>query len=137
MQGPPQSIELAHGYTYSGHPLAVAAAHATLDLMAAEGLAARAKANEAAFADAMMRLRQARHVVDIRPIGLMCGIDLAPDPAALGRRGLALTEAAFRAHDLYIRVGGDTAIVAPPLVMEPAGFDDIANRLTAALDGID
>jgi beta-alanine--pyruvate transaminase len=137
MQGPPHAIELAHGYTYSGHPLAVAAAHATLDLTAAEGLANRAQTNEAAFADAMMRLRQSRHVVDIRPIGLMCGIDLAPDPAAPGRRGLALTEAAFRHHDLYIRVGGDTAIVAPPLVMEPAGFDDIASRLTAALEELD
>ena len=71
-------MELFHGYTYSGHPLAVAAGLATLDIYKDEGLFERARALEPKFADAMMSLKGLPNVVDIRPIGLMCGIDLEP-----------------------------------------------------------
>ncbi|HEX6609975.1 MAG TPA: aspartate aminotransferase family protein, partial [Hyphomicrobiaceae bacterium] len=78
MNGPEHMVELFHGYTYSGHPLAVAAGLATLDIYKDEGLFERAKALEGKFADAMMSLRSKPNVVDIRPIGLLCGIDLEP-----------------------------------------------------------
>ncbi len=82
MQGPEYLIELFHGYTYSGHPLAVAAGVATLELYKKEGLFERARSLEGKFADAMMSLKGLPNVADIRPIGLMCGIDLDPIPGS-------------------------------------------------------
>ena len=76
MQGPENQIELFHGFTYSGHPLCVAAGLATLDVYRDERLFERAAATEPMFAEIMMGLKSARHVADIRTIGLMCGIDL-------------------------------------------------------------
>src|SRR5258706_2870025 len=87
MQGPEHIIELFHGYTYSGHPLAVAAGVATLNLYKDEGLFEKAKAGEARFAEAMMSLKGLPSVADIRPIGLLAGIDLDPVPGKPGVRG--------------------------------------------------
>jgi beta-alanine--pyruvate transaminase len=123
MTGPDHAIELFHGYTYSGHPLGVAAALATLDVYRDEGLFERARGLEAEFAELMLSLKGEPGVEDIRPVGLMCGIDIAPLAGAPGKRGLAITEHAFRKLDMYIRVGGDTIIVAPPLI---ATSDDLA-----------
>ena len=78
MTGPEHLVELFHGYTYSGHPLAVAAGLATLDIYRDEGLFERARKLEPLFADAMMSLKGEPNVADIRPIGLLCGIDLEP-----------------------------------------------------------
>ena len=136
MSGPEHVIELFHGYTYSGHPLAVAAALATLDVYRDEALFARARALEAPFAAAMMGLRGAPGVLDIRPIGLMCGIDLAGIDGVPGKLGLQATERAFHDLDLYIRVAGATLVVAPPLIIDEAGIGDLAGRvgqLAAAL----
>ncbi len=129
MTGPEHAIELFHGYTYSGHPLAVAAGLATLDLYRDEGLFARARALEARFARAMMGLREAPGVLDIRPIGLMCGIDLAGIEGAPGKLGLQATERAFHDLDLYVRVAGDTLVVAPPLIIDEAGVSELAGRV--------
>ena len=107
MDGPEHLPELFHGFTYSGHPLATAAALASLDVYRDEGLYERATANEAAFADLMLSLKEAPGVLDIRPIGMMCGIDLAPAGGAVGKRGYQIMERAYHDHDLYIRVGGD------------------------------
>jgi beta-alanine--pyruvate transaminase len=123
MTGPDHAIELFHGYTYSGHPLGVAAALATLDVYRDEGLFERARGLEPEFAELMLSLKGEPGVEDIRPVGLMCGIDIAPLAGAPGKRGLAITEHAFRKLDMFIRVGGDTIIVAPPLI---ATSDDLA-----------
>jgi len=76
MTGPEHMVELFHGYTYSGHPLAAAAGLATLDIYKDEGLFERAQKLEAPFGDAMHSLKGEPNVVDIRTVGLLCGIDL-------------------------------------------------------------
>jgi beta-alanine--pyruvate transaminase len=108
MQGPEHVPELAHGFTYSGHPLGIAAASAALDLYREEGLFERARALEPVFADAVQSLKGKPHVRDIRTIGLAAGIDLAPIDGSPGLRGLRTLDAAFFEEDLVIRVVGDT-----------------------------
>src|SRR5207249_12105436 len=87
MTGPDHQIELFHGHTYSAHPLACAAALASLDLYRDEGLFERAKSLEPVFGEAVHTLRDAPHVIDIRNVGLAAGIDLAPDLSGPGCRG--------------------------------------------------
>ena len=82
MKGPEQAIELFHGYTYSGHPLACAGGLATLDVYRDEGLFERAKALEPKWCDAIMNLKGLPNVVDIRCVGLTGAIDLAPIPGS-------------------------------------------------------
>ena len=133
MQGPPNAIELFHGYTYSGHPLACAAALATLDVYRDEDLFARAKALEPKWCDAVMGLRGAPNVLDIRCVGLTAGIDLAPAAAGPGARGLAALDAAFHEHDCVIRVSGDTLELTPPLVMSEAEIGEIVEKTGKAI----
>ena len=133
MTGPDYLVELFHGYTYSGHPLAVAAALATLNLYKDEGLFERGAKLHKPFADAMLGLKSAPNVIDIRPIGLMCGIDLAALPGKPGARGYDAIERMYADHDLYCRVTGDTLIVAPPLVSTQAQIGEIADKIRAVL----
>lgn len=137
MQGPPNRVELFHGFTYSGHPLSVAAGLAAVDVYRSEGLFERAGAIEPMFAEMMLSLRTARHVVDIRPIGLMCGIDLEPRQAADGARGFEVLERAFHEDDLYIRVVADTLVVAPPLTSTLDDIAEIAKRVANVLSRIE
>jgi beta-alanine--pyruvate transaminase len=123
MQGPEHVPELAHGFTYSGHPLGIAAASAALDLYREEGLFERARAFEPVFADAVQSLKGKPHVTDIRTIGLAAGIDLAPIDGSPGLRGLRALDAAFFEEDLVIRAVGDTIVLAPALIVSE---DDIA-----------
>jgi beta-alanine--pyruvate transaminase len=133
MNGPEHMIELFHGYTYSGHPLAVAAGLATLEIYKKEGLFERTRSLEAKFADAMMSLKGLPNVADIRPIGLMCGIDLDPLPGQPGKRGYAAIETMYHELDMYCRVGMDTLIVAPPLIISEAQIGEIADKLKACI----
>jgi beta-alanine--pyruvate transaminase len=125
-------IELFHGYTYSGHPLAAAAASATLDLYAAEGLFEKAIELEGYWADAIHSLKGARHVIDCRNIGLIGGIELEPRPGAPTKRAM---EAFHRAFDsgLLIRVTGDIIALSPPLILEKAHIDEIVGRIGEVL----
>src|SRR5581483_6813215 len=100
MNGPQHVIELFHGYTYSAHPLACAAGLATLDLYRAEGLFERAHKLEKPWAEAAMTLKGLPKVLDIRPVGMTVGIDLASKPDAVGKRGYEAMERAFHEHDL-------------------------------------
>ncbi|MCB1510884.1 MAG: aspartate aminotransferase family protein [Hyphomicrobiaceae bacterium] len=136
MTGPEHIIELFHGYTYSGHPLAVAAGLATLELYREEGLFERAAAAEAGFADAMMSLKSCPNVADIRPIGLMCGIDLDPLPGKPGVRGYEAIERMYHEFDLYCRVTMDTLIVAPPLIASESDISDIRDRIATVLKAV-
>ncbi|MEW5964227.1 MAG: aspartate aminotransferase family protein [Pseudomonadota bacterium] len=133
MQGPEHLPELFHGYTYSGHPLAVAAGLAALDLYRDEGLYPRAGALEPVFAEIMMSLKGSPGVLDIRTVGLMAGIDLAPRPDAPGTRGYEILERAFHEHDLYLRVVGETITLAPPLIATMDDLADIRDRIAAVL----
>ncbi|HYC03786.1 MAG TPA: aspartate aminotransferase family protein [Azospirillaceae bacterium] len=130
MEGP-AGIELFHGYTYSGHPLAAAAAVATLETYAEEGLFARAAALEQDFGDAAHGLRGRPHVVDIRTMGLVAGIELEPRPGAPGARGYEAFVKCFEAGVL-VRVTGDTIALSPPLII---GADQVG-RLFGTLSQV-
>ncbi len=136
MNGPETMVELFHGYTYSGHPLAVAAATATLELYKDEGLFERTKQLEGMFAEAMMSLKTSAHVADIRPIGLICGIDLNPANGKPGVRGFEALERMYHEFDIYCRVTMDTLIVAPPLIATEDDIQQIRDRLEAVLKAI-
>ena len=133
MTGPDYAVELFHGFTYSGHPLAVAAGLATLRLYQDEGLFERARAMEKPFADAMMSLKGSAHVADIRPVGMMCGIDLDSVPGKIGQRGYHALEQSFFEHDLYVRLATDTIVVAPPLIATERDLAEIRDKIAALL----
>ncbi len=136
MTGPDHTIELFHGHTYSGHPLSVAAGLATLDLYAQDNLFARARDLEARFAQIMLTLKQSPHVADIRPIGLMCGIDLEPDPLKPGAKGYSMIERTFHHDNLYVRIAGDTLILAPSLIAAEDDLVMMRDRIASALSAI-
>ena len=136
MTGPEHLPELFHGYTYSGHPLAVAAALATLKLYQDEGLFERAKALEPVFADAMMSLKGLPNVVDIRTIGLLAGIDLDPIPGKVGLRGYNAIERMYADHDLYCRVTSDTLVPSPPLIVSESQIGEITDKLKAVIKAV-
>ena len=129
MRGPEHVVELFHGYTYSGHPLACAAALATLDLYRDERLFERARTLEPLWADAAMGLKGLPNVLDIRCVGLTAGIDLASRPDAVGRRAYEALERAFHDESLVIRTSGDTLAVTPPLIVSEREIEQIFAKL--------
>jgi len=133
MQGPARSIELFHGHTYSAHPLACAAALASLDLYREEGLFERARSLEPVFEAAVHGLRGAPHVADIRNVGLAAGIDLEPDLSEPGRKGYEVLTRAFEEENLVLRVSGDTIALAPALVASEPDIACIVEGVRAVL----
>ncbi|KPF81357.1 MULTISPECIES: aspartate aminotransferase family protein [unclassified Novosphingobium] len=133
MNGPENLIELFHGYTYSGHPVACAAGLATLDIYAREGLLTRGAALADLWADTLHGLRDAPHVIDVRTIGLVGGIELASRDGAPGARAYDVFTDCFRAG-LLIRVTGDIIALSPPLIVEPDHMGRIAETIRAALE---
>ena len=134
MRGPEAAIELFHGYTYSGHPLAAAASLAALDVYLGEGLFERAIALEAQWAQALHAgLRGLANVIDIRTIGLVAGIELAAREGAPGARAFEAFQRCFHDHDLLIRVTGDIIALSPPLIIEPEHIEQIVARLAEAI----
>jgi len=129
-------IELFHGYTYSGHPLASAAGIATLDLYAAEGLFERARALSPYWADAAHSLKGRRHIIDIRTIGLVAGIELEPRPGAPTARANALFHACFD-NGLLTRATGDIIALSPPLIVSEAQIDEIFGTIAKLIETID
>jgi beta-alanine--pyruvate transaminase len=125
-------IEFFHGYTYSGHPLACAAAMATLDVYRDEDLFARAAELAPQWEAAVHALRDEPHVIDIRNLGLVAGIELAPRDGAVGARGAEIMAACFQAGVL-IRVTGDIIALSPPLIVESAHMEQIITVLREAL----
>ncbi|WP_426956999.1 aminotransferase class III-fold pyridoxal phosphate-dependent enzyme [Muricoccus radiodurans] len=125
-------IDLMHGYTYSGHPLAAAAGVATLGVYESEGLFARAGAMEAMLADALHGLRDAPGVLDIRSIGILGAVDIAAGPDGVGKRGAAVARHCLDAGVL-IRAAGDMMVLSPPLTFGPNDYDRLVTALRAAL----
>jgi beta-alanine--pyruvate transaminase len=136
MQGPDAAIELFHGYTYSGHPVACAAALAALDLYEGEGLFARAAGLAPAFETGLHGLRAAPHVIDIRNLGLMGAVELEPRPGAPGARAYEALVKAL-AHGLLIRATGDIIALSPPLIISEAELSKLFAILTEVLRSID
>ncbi|MFK3738148.1 aspartate aminotransferase family protein [Massilia sp. TN1-12] len=135
MDAPP-GIELAHGYTYSGHPLACAASLATLDVFEEQGILEHARALQPYWEDAVHALRGLPHVIDIRSIGLVAGIELAPIPGKPGARAFAAFKQAF-ADGVLIRVTGDIIALSPPLVLEKKHIDELFGKLADVLKRLD
>ena len=128
----PAGIEFFHGYTYSGHPVACAAGIATLDIYRAEGLLTRGASLAAYWQDAMHALRGKPHVIDIRTIGLVAGIELDPREGAPGARAFDVFKDCFE-KGLLIRVTGDIIALSPPLIVEKAEIDTIVSILGETL----
>ena len=135
MAGPEQAIELFHGYTYSGHPLASAAGLATLDLYARDGLFDRANALAGYWEEAAHSLKGRRHIIDIRTIGLVAGIELEPRPGAPTARAMELFHACFD-DGLLVRATGDIIALSPPLIVEKNQIDEMFGRIGDLLDRI-
>jgi beta-alanine--pyruvate transaminase len=131
MQGP-EGIELFHGYTYSGHPLACAAGIGTLDTYADEGILTRGASLEKHFEDSIHSLRAAPHVIDVRNIGLMGAVELQPRAGAPGARAYEAFLKVFEAGVL-VRWTGDVLAFSPPLIVEPAQIDRIFQTVRDAL----
>src|ERR1700712_1809275 len=127
MQGP-DGIELFHGYTYSGHPVACAAGLATLDIYREEGLLPRAADLADDWATAMHDLRGRKNVIDIRTIGLIAGVELAPRPDAPGKRAYDVFVDCFE-RGLLTRVTGDIIALSPPLIIERGQIGEIVDIL--------
>ncbi len=132
MQGPEQAIELFHGYTYSGHPTACAAALASLDIYQEEDLFERAITHGETFEIAAHALRNAPHVIDIRNFGLMAAVELAPRTDAPGQRAFEVFTECLR-RGLLVRVTGDTIALSPPLILEQIHIDTLFGILAAVL----
>ena len=129
MSGPEHITELFHGYTYSAHPLACAAALATFDVYRDEDLFARALALEPVWAEAIHGLKGLPNVLDIRTVGLVAAVDLASRPDAVGARAYEAMDRAFREQDLMIRITGETIALTPPLIITEAQIGEIADKL--------
>jgi beta-alanine--pyruvate transaminase len=135
MNGPEGSIELFHGYTYSAHPAACAAALATQDIYEREGLLTRAKELAKTWEDAVHSLRSLPNVIDIRNLGLVAGVELQPRPGAPGARGYEVLVKAFE-KGLLVRITGDTIALSPPLIVSPAQIDELATTLAEVLKSV-
>jgi beta-alanine--pyruvate transaminase len=129
-------IELFHGYTYTAHPLAVAAADATLDVYAGERLFARAAMLEPLVERSAHALRGAPHVVDIRNIGLTAAIELAPRDGAPGTRAFDAFVRCFE-RGVLVRVTGDVIAISPPLIIEEEEIARIFETIETVLRTLD
>ena len=132
MNGPEHLIEFFHGYTYSAHPLACAAAIGTLDTYQEEGLLTRGKDLEGYFADAVHSLKGLPNVIDIRSLGLVGGIELAPIANDPGKRGFAVFLDAWD-KGLFMRTTGDTIALSPPLITEKSHIDQMVGTIADCL----
>ncbi|MEE4014289.1 aspartate aminotransferase family protein [Roseibium sp. FZY0029] len=132
MGGPEETIELFHGYTYSGHPTACAAGLATLDIYEKQGLLTRGAEISNTWEDRMHSLKDARHVKDIRTIGVIAGIELESRDDAPGQRAYEVFVKCFEAG-LLIRVTGDIMALSPPLIVEEEMIDQMVATLFQVL----
>ena len=132
MTGPENLIEFFHGYTYSAHPLACAAALGTLDTYADEGLLTRAQSLQGYWAEQLHALRGEPHVVDVRNIGLVGGVELAPIPGEPTKRAFGVFLDCWQ-HGVMLRTTGDTVAMSPPLIIERAQIDQLVQTLREAL----
>jgi beta-alanine--pyruvate transaminase len=135
MNGPEETIELFHGYTYSGHPVASAAEIATLEVYRDEQLFERAADMSAYFEEAAHALRSRRNVIDIRNIGLVAGIELEARQNNPSARAYETFVKCFE-RGVLIRTTGDTIAISPPLIIERTQIDDLFGTIGDVLDSV-
>ena len=136
MTGPEHMIEFFHGYTYSGNPIASAAALATLDTYKEEGLLTRGAELGDYWADALHSLKDAPHVIDIRNIGLVGAIELQPIAGQPTKRAFSAFVKAFE-KGVLIRTTGDIIALSPPLIVEKGQIDEIVDCIRTVLGEVD
>ncbi|WP_354551819.1 aspartate aminotransferase family protein [Kaistia defluvii] len=136
MNAPENTIELFHGYTYSAHPVACAAALATLDVYAEEGLLTRVSEIAQYWEDGLHSLKGLPHVIDIRNLGLIGAIELEPIPGAPTKRAFQAFLKAYESN-LMVRTTGDIIALSPPLIIEKSQIDEIFDTLSSVLKQID
>ncbi len=136
MNAPENTIELFHGYTYSAHPVACAAALATLDVYEEEGLLTRVASISQYWEDALHSLKGLPHVIDIRNIGLIGAIELEPIAGSPTKRAFQAFLKAYESN-LMVRTTGDIIALSPPLIIEETHIDQIVETLSSVLKQID
>ena len=132
MHGPESAIEFFHGYTYSGHPVACAAALATLEIYQREQLLEKAIELESYWQDALFSLSGLPGVIDIRSVGLVGGIQFDAHAEGVGKRGYAVFRQSFE-DGLLVRASGDTIALSPALIIEKPQIDAIIERFADAI----
>jgi beta-alanine--pyruvate transaminase len=132
MQSAGAGVQFFHGYTYSGHPLACAAALGTLDTYAEEDLFDRPNQLAQAFEDGVHSFKGAPHVIDCRNLGLIGAIELAPRPGAVGARGFEVFEKCW-AKGVFVRPVGDNVAFCPPLICEKRHLDQMFGTVAEVL----
>ena len=132
MTGPEHMVEFPHGYTYSAHPLACAASLGTLETYEDEGLLTRAAKMAPAFEHAIHSLRESPNVIDIRNIGLVGAIELAPIPGSPGKRAFDVFRECFE-RGVLIRTTGDIIALSPPLIVEETHIDQAISTIADVL----
>ena len=137
MHGPAGAIELFHGYTYSGHPVAAAAGIATMEVYDSEGTFDQARELSGPFEEMLHAFADHDKVIDVRNIGLMGAIELAPRDGAPGARGLEIHKRCFWEEDLVVRNGMDTMQFSPFLNSKVVDLEDALARMRRVLDDVD
>jgi beta-alanine--pyruvate transaminase len=135
MSGPDEAVEFFHGYTYSGHPMAAAAGHATLDIMERDGLIARAASLEPVLQDAVHALKATPGIRDIRNFGLAAAVELEPFEGRPGVRGLRVFERGLD-EGLLLRFSGDTIAMAPPFIATEDEIGKMCETLGRIIRGV-
>lgn len=135
VSGAAAGIELFHGYTYSGHPLAAAAGLAALEVFEGEQLFDRAAALAPDWEKALHTLCDAPHVIDVRNLGLVAGVELRPRDGAPGARAMEVFHRCFDAG-LLIRVTGDIIALSPPLIITIEQIDELVQGVRRALASV-
>jgi beta-alanine--pyruvate transaminase len=128
-------IELFHGYTYSGNPIASAAGLATLETYREEGLFERAKELEPYWEQAIHSLKDHPHVIDIRNLGMIGAVELAPIAGEPTKRAFSAFLAAYEAG-ILIRTTGDIIAMSPPLIISKAQIDELIGKIGDVLKAV-
>jgi beta-alanine--pyruvate transaminase len=135
MSGPAEAIELPHGYTYSGHPVAAAAALAAMDVYEQEELFGRTAELAPYFEDAAHALRDRHHVIDVRNIGLVAGIELTARSGEPGRRAYETFVKCYE-RGVLIRTTADTIALSPPLIINKSEIDKLFGTVGEVLNTV-
>jgi beta-alanine--pyruvate transaminase len=136
MTGPDNMIELFHGYTYSGNPVAAAAALGTLDTYEEEGLFTRGAELEKYWEDGLHSFKGVPHVIDVRNAGLLGAIELEPIAGQPTKRAFTAYLEGF-AKGILIRTTGDTIAMSPPLIISKAEIDKLLDTLKGVIKALD
>jgi len=127
--GDAKAIDLFHGYTYSAHPMASAALIASLEVYTDDGLFEQASIMSSYWEDALHSLKGTDHIIDIRNLGLVAGIEMESREGKPGSRGYDVFTDGFHNHNLLLRITGDTLALSPPLIAKKEHIDQIVEIL--------